>query len=89
MSKVLFIRSENRPVARLGCGSTFPPIEFTNNMLLVDEGDTTLLWHLRAEQYEEVSADDPRYGWIVTNGWSRMSQRDYARQPVPEPPVEG
>jgi len=84
----LFIRNDSQPTAIVGCGNIYPSIEFVNNALLVDESDTTLLWHLRAQQYEEIADDDARREWILHEGWSRQSQRDYARHPVSPVPEE-
>ena len=84
MANKVFIRTGNPvPTAR----PAHPAIEFRNNVLVVDELDTEMVAALTAIGAEEVTAEDPRYDWIVTQGWSRQAQRDYARQPEPE--VEG
>ena len=89
MANKVFIRDSSVPTARVGeYGDNSPPFEFRNNVMVVDELDTVMVAALQSAGAEEVSADDPRYGWIVTQGWSRQSQRDYARQPVEEEPEQ-
>ncbi|MBV5331139.1 hypothetical protein JZU69_01720 [bacterium] len=73
---ILFIRKPDQPVAMIE-GVKF---EFANNALRVDDGDDSLLWHLRAYGFEEVPLEDQRHGFIITEGWSRHAQADYARR---------
>ena len=85
MANKVFIRTDNSvPTARHGYGDNCPAFEFRNNVMVVDELDTVMIAALQSAGAEEVSADDPRYDWVTTQGWSRQSQRDYARQPEPE-----
>ena len=87
MATRIFIRSDNSvPTARLGYGDNHPAFEFRNNVMTVDDSETVLIAALQAAGAEEITIEDPRYGWIVTQGWSRLSQIDYARQPVEEEP---
>jgi len=86
---ILFIRNENQPVGRIGCGSTYPAFEFSQNRLFVADDDATLLWHLRAEGYEEVDPADPRHDYIVTEGWGRLAKQHWERtHPAEEEPAE-
>ena len=90
MATIIFIRPDNRvPTARHGYGDNCPAFEFRNNVMAVDEAETALIAALQSAGAEEVSADDPRYDWILREGWSRQSQRDYARQPVEKEPASG
>lgn len=85
MANKVFIRDSSVPTCRVGAyGDNCPPFEFVANVLVVDELDTALVAALQSVGAEEVTADDPRYDWITTQGWSRQSQRDFTRQPEPE-----
>ena len=89
MATRIFIRPDNSvPTARLGYGDNCPAFEFRNNVMVVDELDTVMIAALQYAGAEEVASDDPRYDWVTTQGWSRLSQLDYARQPVEEEPEE-
>lgn len=85
---IVFIKNDGQPVARLGCGDSYPAFEFQGNRLLVDDNDTALLFALRGNNYKEVTVDDPRYQWIISQGWSRLSQQDYLRNNPPAPEEE-
>lgn len=89
MAVRIFIRPDNSvPTARLDYGDNHPSFEFRSNIMTVDDSETVLIAALQSAGAEEVSADDPRYDWILREGWSRLSQLDYTRQPVEEEPEE-
>lgn len=77
---MLFIRS-NDTLPVVACEAyNMTDVMFVNNVLQTE--DTDLAAQLIAMGYELVADDDPRREWILTQGWSRQAQRDYARQPV-------
>lgn len=83
----LFIRQNDElPVARLGYGPNHVAFELRGNKIFVDAEDEHLLFALRANGYEEVASDDPRYDFITREGWSRQAQHRYAVEHPPEEP---
>lgn len=89
MATRIFIRPDNSvPTARHGYGDNCPAFEFRSNVMAVDEADTALIAALQSAGAEEIAAGDERLDWILREGWSRLSQLDYARQPVEEEPEE-
>ena len=80
----MFIKAANQPAFTFDEDRVSPvDISFADGFILTD--NVELIAQLEAGNYEEITEDDPRWSWIVEQGWSRLSQLDYARQPTVDP----
>lgn len=80
MSKILFIQGNHPAVETHAWGEAeYQLIE--RRLILDTTTDTALVTRLTAMGYEQIDPEDDRYEWIMAQGWSRQSQRDFERRP--------